>query len=307
MAGALGSATCSGNEAFWVQPQEECPACWSSVNAHCVPTAAGNLVSLLRAATGHPAYNYNDGLDTAVAAAYTYTDKGDQFFHGAQHQAALYLGGAQHPDPTKSMAALMNTDYSAGTAVGDARVGLTAFLQATDALPGHIVTWSDRPPGVSDMEFLVGVRTPYLLHISADCIRSGMWASANGEAPSEIVKALPTADRSALSESSLGHTIAVYSAAPPQASSLTVGGASGLGASRSASNARGCDKAYAVVLNTEQCVVGITRVEAASGSSGLPAWAIAAIVVGAVAVAAGGVVAWRWRAAGATGLMTDYF
>lgn len=302
--GVLGSSSCPDKRSYWVQPQEEYPAGWLTANAYCVPTAAGNLITHLRATRGEQPYNYNYELDQLVSGVYELTTEGDQVLNGGKVSDALYLGGSIHTDSTKNMGHFMQTDSATGTTVANGRSGLKQYLDTTNALPDYEVVAIDRPDAEYDAQFLAGKNPPYLLHISPACIHGGMWQIQDEVVLPENLKEVPEFERSPLAESTLGHTIVVYETVGTTDSTLTVGGASGLRASRKTTNERGCDHVLAVAFDSEKCVVGITQLNPTE-SSDFPPWAIAVIVVGILVI---GVVSYVWcrRSTTSEGLMMDW-
>lgn len=325
-AAALGGGTCQDNQAYWVQPLHECAtACGHqgrNLQSYCVPTAAGNLITHLYPDNPEkPGQNYNQNNDIDIRNTNTnehdWTDKGDQWKTGGGDSTLTYLGGAWHPDPDWSLGNLMGTTPNVGTTVPNARAGLQLYLENTIMLgPSAIVNFSDPSPGQTDFDFLATITPPYMLHIKPKCIHQNMWKRGDGD--QGVLNNQPIKNigegASDLEESSLGHTITIYSAEEREEwiverrevdLRIVCRGASGLSATRLPTNERTCDMVGSIFFDTQHCIEGATAITlhppptTKDSTDSFPYWPVIGSIVGVVILATIALAYAKWKGSAA--------
>ena len=285
---------CENFESYWVAFNDEA-GILPYIDAMCVPTAAGNLITYLAAKQDSTkAYPYNYELDN-------YTISSDNWVvrtSPAQNPNEYYLGGQVFTDSTMpdfDLRQLMQWQVGQGVTISDGRTGLQKYLDKTNRLGKARVVGVDRPTNEYDYQFVKRYQPPYMLHIAKECLEDNDYAQENPNA-NLYVEGSPLED---FHGSELGHTIVVYEQTVKSQFFgdyiLELEGASGIKVSRNG-NKRGCDTTKTTLNDDQKCVTGLTYIEIENDNDGLSAGVVVAIVVGSVVVVGGvgAVVYYKW-------------
>ena len=218
------ASLCVENRAYWGErnPPAGYPIQFPpSVYADCVPTAAGNLLTKLTMdmAVGPGNYPTNNHLDALALGDnfYEITQEGTNWLNHGHHQHLTLFGGAHHPNGTRSLYHLMQTDSLKGTYIENARLGLQQYLDNTKVLGDYEVVSHNRSSTENDMDFIKNIPPPFLLHISPLCVQPNMWEYNENDEYWNVESLTQTNFDDpplGIRNSQLGHTIVVYVSKP---------------------------------------------------------------------------------------------
>lgn len=254
--GKIATATiaCANNEAFYVQPQQEDGAGATETAAFCVPTAAGNMLAATLGSSFN-SYPSNNMYDYYDGTWWNHTNAVDPLWSSNVPVPSLYgIASCNYQIDNCVLPALMDTDFSTGTTIANARAGLETYLR-----------FLNQPYKVIHDENTAPPQTPFMLHLRAECV-GGPGAEATlftQQLDTNIKLVTYTGDNSPSSfhGSSLGHTVVVYQATDNGAGNWTFRVASGLATSRTANDRTCADSITMNVINMNECVEGWTGIE----------------------------------------------